>query len=164
VIKTYQPIARVILNNFTGVVKTRPLLKSLISEREGRAMAQKRVAVVGASADRSKYGNKAVRAYRNAGWTVFPVHPTLREVEGLEAYPSLDALPVAELDRVSLYVPARIGIQILDQVARKRARELWLNPGSESPELLDRASKLGLSVIQACSILAVADCKNHHGS
>lgn len=120
-------------------------------------MGKKTVAVVGASADRSKYGNKAVRAFRNAGWTVFPVHPTLKDVEGLEAYPSLDALPVAELDQVSLYVPAQVGIQILDQAVRKRAGALWLNPGSESTELLDRASELGLSVIQACSILAVGE-------
>ncbi len=118
-------------------------------------MTQKTVAVVGASADRSKYGNKAVRAFRDAGWTVFPIHPTLKEVEGLAAYPSLDVLPVAELDQVSLYVPAHAGIHVLDQAVRKRPRELWVNPGSESPELLDRASELGLSVIQACSILAV---------
>jgi predicted CoA-binding protein len=120
-------------------------------------MTRKTVAVVGASADRSKYGNKAVRAFRDAGWTVFPVHPTLKEVEGLAAYPSLDEVPVAELDQVSFYVPPQVGIDVLDQAARKHARELWLNPGSESVELLDRASELGLSVIQACSILGVGE-------
>jgi predicted CoA-binding protein len=120
-------------------------------------MAQKTVAVVGASADRSKYGNKAVRAFREAGWTVFPVHPTLKEIEGLPAYPSLDAVPVTELDQISFYVPPQVGIQLLDQVARNRARTLWLNPGSESPQLLERASELGLSVIQACSILGVGE-------
>ncbi len=88
---------------------------------------------------------------------VFPVHPKLKQVEGLEAYPSLDAVPVTELDQVSLYVPAQVGIQLLDQVARKRARELWLNPGSESPGLLHRATELGLSVIQGCSILGVGE-------
>jgi predicted CoA-binding protein len=116
---------------------------------------QKTVGIVGASALRSKYGNKAVRAFRDAGWIVFPIHPTLKEVEGLKAYSSLDALPVTQLDRVSLYLPPQVGIQVLDQVARKRPCELWLNPGSESPELLDRARELGLSVIQACSILSV---------
>jgi predicted CoA-binding protein len=128
-----------------------------MSKERVRAVSAKTVAVIGASADRSKYGNKAVRAFQEAGWTVYPVHPTLEEVEGVRAYPNLDALPVGEVDQVSLYVPARVGIQILDQVARKRARELWVNPGSESPELLDRASELGLSVIQACSILGVGE-------
>jgi uncharacterized protein len=113
------------------------------------------VAVVGASADRLKYGNKAVRAFRDAGWTVFPIHPTLAEVEGIAAYPSLDSVPLHELDQVSLYVPPKIGAQILDQVARKDVGEVWLNPGSDSPEILDRAAELGINVIQACSILGV---------
>jgi predicted CoA-binding protein len=118
-------------------------------------MAGRTVAVVGASADRFKFGNKAVRAFRDAGWTVFPIHPTLAEVEGIAAYPSLDALPFHELDQVSLYVPPKIGVQVLDQVARKQVGEVWLNPGSESPEILDRAAELGVNVIQACSILGI---------
>ena len=40
-------------------------------------MFAKTVAVVGASADRTKFGNKAVRAFHDAGWTVFPIHPVL---------------------------------------------------------------------------------------
>jgi predicted CoA-binding protein len=116
-------------------------------------MTGKTVAVVGASADRFKYGNKAVRAFRDAGWTVFPIHPTLEEVEGMAAYPSLHALPVPGLDQVSFYVAPSVGIDLLDQVARMEVGELWLNPGSESPEILARAEELGLNVIQACSIL-----------
>jgi predicted CoA-binding protein len=118
-----------------------------------RAIGEKTVAVVGASGDRAKYGNKAVRALRDAGWRVFPIHPSLEEIEGIAAYPSLDALPVARLDQVSFYVPPSIGIRILDEVARLEVGELWLNPGTESPEVLARANELGLNVIQACSIL-----------
>jgi len=116
-------------------------------------MAGKTVAVVGASADRMKFGNKAVRAFRDAGWTVFPIHPVLEEVEGLPAYRDLDALPVATLDQVTFYVPPQVGIALLDQVERKKIAEVWLNPGSESPAILARAEELGLNVIQACSIL-----------
>ena len=114
----------------------------------------KTVAVVGASADRSKFGNKAVRAFRDSGWTVFPIHPVLEHVEGLPAYRDLDAIPLPALDQVSFYVPPAVGLGILDQVQRKTVGEIWLNPGSESPEILARAEKLGLNVIQACSILA----------
>jgi uncharacterized protein len=113
----------------------------------------KSVAVVGASADRSKYGNKAVRAFRDAGWTVFPINPTQKEVEGMTAYADLDAVPVPSVDQVSLYVPPNIGINLLDQVARKAPAVVWLNPGSESPELVARAEALGLNVIEACSII-----------
>ena len=116
-------------------------------------MSTKTVAVVGASADRAKFGNKAVRAFRDAGWTVFPIHPFLKQVEGLRAYPNLDSLPVTALDQMSFYVPPAIGRGLLEEIKRKTVGELWLNPGSESPEIIDRAEILGLNVIQACSIL-----------
>ena len=121
------------------------------------ALSRPSVAVVGASTDRSKYGNKAVRAFRNAGFDVYPIHPRAVEVEGLIAYPSLSKLPVERLDRVSFYVPPGVGLKVLDQLAGKKVGELWLNPGAESPELVARAEALGLNVIQACSILAVGE-------
>jgi predicted CoA-binding protein len=111
--------------------------------------------VIGASADRSKYGNKAVRAFREEGWDVFPVNPGLTEVEGLPVYANVLDVPTHRLDRVSLYVPPEIGLQIIEDVARRDVGEVWLNPGSESPELIARAEELGLNTIQACSILAI---------
>ncbi len=117
--------------------------------------ARPKVAVVGASTDRSKYGNKAARAFRDAGFTVYPIHPHAERVEGMRAFASLDALPVRRLDRVSLYVPPAVGLRILDEVARKDVDELWLNPGADAPEVVARAEDLGLKVVQACSILAV---------
>ena len=115
------------------------------------------VAVIGASNDRSKYGNKAVRAFQRQGWEVYPVNPSGADVEGITAYPDLDAVPLDRLDRVTFYVPPRIGLRIIDDVARKTVGEVWLNPGSESPELVARAESLGLNVIQACSILDIGE-------
>lgn len=119
--------------------------------------SRSKIAIVGASNDRSKFGNKAVRAFQNQGWEVFPVHPALTEIEGLRAYPTLDAIPEKHLDRVSFYVPAKIGVGVLDQIPHKRIDEVWINPGAESPELLARAEELGLNVIQACSIVDIGE-------
>jgi predicted CoA-binding protein len=115
------------------------------------------VAVVGASKDRAKFGNKAVRAFRNAGYAVFPVNPTADRIEGLRSYATLDDVPVDRLDRVSLYVPSPAGIPVVEQAARKHAGEVWLNPGADAPEVVARAEELGLNVIRACSILAVGE-------
>lgn len=113
------------------------------------------VAVLGASRDRGKYGNKSVRAHLRAGWQVFPINPRADQIEGLQAYRSLKDLPVETLDRVSVYLPPKIGITLLDEIAARHPREVWLNPGSESDELLTAAEKLGLPVICACSIVDV---------
>ena len=105
------------------------------------------VAVIGASTNRAKYGNKAVRAFRESGFDVLPVNPRAEQIEGLPCYPSLDALPPGHIDRVSFYVPPEIGLSVLDQVARRgNVGEVWLNPGSESPEQLGKAAALGLSI------------------
>jgi uncharacterized protein len=114
----------------------------------------KTVAVVGASNDRSKYGNKAVRAYRQRGYTVFPVNPTEAEIEGIAAYASIRDLPVRP-DLVSVYVRPAVLLKLLPDIAAKGCDELWLNPGAESPEVLAEAERLGLNIIQACSILAI---------
>ena len=67
-----------------------------------------RVAVVGASSDRNKFGNKALRAYVRQGWEVFPVHHKEAEIEGIPTVASLDDLD--GIDRVTFYVPPAIGI------------------------------------------------------
>jgi predicted CoA-binding protein len=117
-------------------------------------MSELSVAIIGASQDRRKYGNKAVRAYRDNGYRVYPINPNEDEVEGLRAYPSIEAVP-DEIDYVSLYVPPAVGIKLLPAIAAKSPKELWLNPGSESDELVDAAADLHLRTILACSIVAV---------
>ncbi len=112
------------------------------------------VAVVGASADRRKFGNKAVRAFIRQGFTVFPVNPHETVVEGLPAVPSVTAIDVP-LDMVTMYVRPEVGLTLLEDVARVRPREVWFNPGSESEAILARARELGIEPILACSIMGI---------
>jgi predicted CoA-binding protein len=113
------------------------------------------VAILGASADRSKFGNKAIRAHLQQGYDVYPVNPKGGEIEGLAVSKSLAEVPVERLDRISVYLPPKIGLAMLDEIAAKGCDELWLNPGSESDELVQKAQSMGLEPIQACSIVAL---------
>jgi predicted CoA-binding protein len=114
----------------------------------------KTVAIIGASNNRAKYGNKAVRAYRQQGYTVYPINLSGKEIEGLPAYRSILDVPVRP-DMVSVYMPPERLLTVLPDIAKRGCDELWLNPGAESPEVLAEAERLGLNTIQACSILGV---------
>jgi hypothetical protein len=113
------------------------------------------IAIIGASTQRHKYGNKAVRAYLRQGWTVYPVHPHAAAIEGLPAYRSIRDVPVQRLDRVSIYLPPEVGLQVIDDLASKPSSEIWLNPGAGSTEIVQRARQLGLPIRLGCSIVAV---------
>ena len=112
------------------------------------------IAIIGASADRAKFGNKAVRAFLKQGWTVYPVNPKETQIEGLAAFKSIADVP-ARPDLISVYLPPPVLLKVLPDIAAKGCDELWLNPGTESPEVLAEAERLGLNVIQACSIVGV---------
>jgi acyl-CoA synthetase (NDP forming) len=112
------------------------------------------IAIIGASSDRSKFGNKAVRAYRSKGFEVFPINPKEKVIEGLPCYPSILKTPKRP-DMASLYLPPAIGIQVLDEIAKAGVKKVYINPGADSPELIAKARGLGLEPLMTCSILAI---------
>lgn len=103
-------------------------------------------AVVGASRDRTKYGNKVLRAYLQAGKKVFPINPRETEIEGLACYPDLASLPEA-IHGVSVVTPPAVTEKLIPQVAAMGIKHIWLQPGSESAAAMERAEALGLNVI-----------------
>jgi predicted CoA-binding protein len=114
----------------------------------------KTIAILGASADRSKFGNKAVRAFVRQGFTVYPVNPKETEIEGLPAFPRIAEVPVRP-SLISVYLPPPVLLKVLPDIAARGCDELWLNPGTESDDVLIAAERLGLNVIQACSIVGI---------
>ena len=114
----------------------------------------KTVAIIGASANRAKFGNKAVRAFLQQGYRVYPVNPHADEIEGLAVFRRIGDVPERP-QMVSVYVPPVVLVKLLPEIAARGCDELWLNPGAESEEVLAEAERLGLQVIQACSVMAV---------
>lgn len=104
-------------------------------------------AVVGASTDRSKYGNKVFRCYLQDGREpVWPVHRNAPEIEGHAAYPSLSDLP--EVPRaVSIITPPAITERVIDEAIGLGVQALWMQPGAEHDEAMARAEAAGLTVI-----------------
>ena len=116
----------------------------------------KTVAVIGASNDRSKFGNKALRAFRNNGYKVIPINPVEIEVEGETAYGSVLDYDGA-IDEATMYVNPRVGEKVLDDLSQKGIGKVWLNPGADGANVIARAKTLGLNIVRTCSIIAIGD-------
>ena len=114
----------------------------------------KTVAVIGASSDRHKFGNKAFRAFTAEGYKVIPINPNERLVEGVATYASVVDVP-EPIDMATVYVPPEVGITLLDGFEKKQIAEIWINPGAESDELMVEARRRKLNVIEACSIIGI---------
>lgn len=114
----------------------------------------KSIAIIGASANPEKFGNKAVRAYAQQGWTVYPVNPKETAIEGHTAYKSLRDIPGVP-DEASVYLAPQLVPAVLQEIAHKGIKRVWLNPGTESDVAIERAEELGLEAVVGCSIVAV---------
>ncbi|KAI8323763.1 NAD(P)-binding protein [Martensiomyces pterosporus] len=111
-------------------------------------------AVVGASADRSKFGNKVLRWYIDNNLHVVPVNPRAAEIEGVKCARSLSELHLldeaaADPQQVSVSVitPPRISEGVVDEAAKLGIKHLWFQPGSEPSNLHATASELGIHAI-----------------
>ena len=116
----------------------------------------KTVAVIGASNNRAKFGNKALRAFERNGYRVIPINPREVEVEGHKTYASVLDVP-GPIDMATVYVPAHAGVKVMEELAQKGVAEVWLNPGADDEAVVARARALGLKAIEACSIIAIGD-------
>jgi predicted CoA-binding protein len=116
----------------------------------------KTVAVIGASSNRRKFGNKALRAFEHQGFKVIPINPNEREVEGHPTYASVLDVP-EPIDLATVYVPASVGVRVMEDLAKKGIPEVWLNPGADEPEVVLKAKTLGLKPVLHCSIIAIGE-------
>jgi predicted CoA-binding protein len=112
-------------------------------------------AVVGASPDRRKYGNKVLRALIQDKRKVYPIHPTAKEVEGLPAFRALADVP-EQVHGVSVVVPPDVTASIIEQLGALGIKHVWMQPGAESDAAIAAGQKLGLNVIAGGPCLLVS--------
>lgn len=112
------------------------------------------VAVVGASAKPERYSHMAVLRYREAGWTVWPVHPSGIAVAGLETYRSLGQLP-GRPTVITMYLNPGSALELLDDIVAAQPEYLWLNPGADGEPIASAARERGLKVVETCNLVAL---------
>ena len=115
----------------------------------------KRIAVVGASRDKNKFGNAAYKELKERGYQVFAVNPSAQEIYGDVCYPNLTAL-AGQVDGVLVTVPAKQGINVLKEAKEAGILNVWVQQQAESPELLQTGKQLGLNMVSGKCILMYA--------
>lgn len=118
-------------------------------------LANTRFAVVGASQDREKYGNKVLRAYVQNDFPVVPINPTATEVEGLKAYRDLASVP-GTIDAVSIITPPAITERVVEEAIARGIRHIWMQPGAESQKAIMVAEASGANVIASGPCILVS--------
>ena len=110
-------------------------------------------AIVGASQDRSKFGNQVFRSLRGSGYIVYPVNPRGGVVEGARAYPSLSDLPEPP-DVVDLVVPPDVTEQVVKEAHQLGLTRIWMQPGAESEAAIVYCREHGMQVVyDACAMI-----------
>jgi predicted CoA-binding protein len=115
-------------------------------------MGQKKFAVVGATDNPQKYGNRIVKNLKNRGYEVYPVNPKLKELEGLACYANLKDIPV-KVDVVDFVVPPEVTEEILKQCKELGLNRIWLQPGSESETAINYCHENDLKVVHSVCVM-----------
>jgi predicted CoA-binding protein len=120
-----------------------------------RTLRLKRWAVVGASPKPERYSHRIVKLLHERGFEVYPVRPALEHIDGIKAYPSIAALPV-KVDVVDMVVNPEVGLRAMEEIRDAGIRDVWLQPGAESPEIHAFAREHGINAIEACVLAVLA--------
>jgi len=114
----------------------------------------KKWAVVGATANKEKYGYKIFKRLLEYGYEVYLVNPNYEQIEGRKCYASVLNLPVVP-DVIDMVVAPRHGIKVVEEAAQMGIKNIWLQPGTVSDELLEFANQKGLHTVQGCVLVAL---------
>lgn len=118
------------------------------------AIKQSTWAVLGATTRTDKFGYKIYKHLVNKGYTVYPVNPNIDAIDGHPCYASLTDLPVVP-DVVDFVVPEAVGLAALDTCHALGVKTVWLQPGADKPSVVQKATDLGLEVIQDCVLIQI---------
>ncbi len=117
------------------------------------------IAIVGASDNPEKFGHDIYRDMKRKGYRIFPVNPNRQTVDGDKAYPNLQSLP-ENPDIANLVVPPEVSLLVAKECLRLGILNLWLQPGAESPEVLEFMQEYRLNYVSgACIMLKTRKAK-----
>jgi predicted CoA-binding protein len=123
----------------------------------------KRIAIVGVSRKGRKFGNTANKELKVRGYETFIVHPKAEEIHGETCYPNLASLE-GKADAVLVSVKSSQADEVFRQAAAAGIRNVWLQQGATSPELLELGKELDLNLVHGkCILMYAPPVTSFHG-
>ena len=125
-------------------------------------VSQPKLAVVGVSRDRQKFGNAAYRELKHKGYQVYPVNRNVETIEGDRCYAKLDVLP-EKVDGVVIVVPPPETEQVVREVEAAGIKHVWMQQGSESEKAIQYCQEHGIREVHGeCIMMFAPPVKSAH--
>ena len=125
-----------------------------MSETLKQVFQKKKWAVVGATNDPARYGYKIFHVLRDRGFDVYPVHPDLEEIDGVDVYRTLEELP-EKPDIAVMVVNPQHGIKVMEDVRENNISPIWMQPGTRSDEIREYAREHGIELVEDCVLTRI---------
>jgi predicted CoA-binding protein len=141
------------------------MILDTVSARRDLLEKSKSVAMVGASANPLRPSYTVFSYLRTQSpFDVAPINPTVNEIDGVKAYPSLKAYTAEHgaPDIVDVFRKPSELVNVVREAIDVGARAVWFQYGVINPEAIDLADKAGLAVVvDRC--MKVEYARNHGG-
>ena len=118
-------------------------------------LSQKKIAVVGVSRKKTKFGNAIYKELRQKGYQVYPINPNINKFEEDTCYPNLLSLP-DKIDAVIINVPPVQTEKVVKEVKEAGIKKVWLQQGSQSDAAVKFCEENGIECVSNECILMFA--------
>ena len=118
-------------------------------------LAQKKIAVVGVSRKKTKFGNMIYKELKQKGYQVFAINPHINNYEGDTCYPDLFSIP-GKIDAAVINVPPAQTEKVVRDAKQAGINKVWLQQGSQSDEAVNYCEENGIDCVSNECILMFA--------
>lgn len=118
-------------------------------------LSQKKIAVVGVSRKKTKFGNAIYKELKQKGYNVFPVNPNMQTFEGDTCYSDLQSIP-GKADAVVINVPPLQAEKVVREANQAGIKKVWLQQGSQSEYAVKYCEENGIDCVSNECILMFA--------
>lgn len=112
-------------------------------------LKMKNWAVVGATDKKEKYGYKIVNTLNENDYNVFPINPSLDEIDGIKVYKNLSEIE-EDIEVVDMVVNPQIGKLVIKEINKLGIKNVWLQPGTRSDEIREYARENNINIVESC--------------